>query len=159
MYNCFYMRDICQNARNFQATARGRSLHPNSGIPNYIFGYDYNTGRASTSRASQRGAHTCPGSWKNNHVCPEPTQKEVMRNDGQWFSNALEPGTTINGIVNLRNANNQITSYSGMRYTCDEFPPKTWVEGGDFTDRSQPAQTRCAAFRCGPGIKAEQNCA
>jgi hypothetical protein len=158
MYNCYYMRDICQNARNFQATNRGRNLHPGSGVPNYIFGYDFNTGKSYSTRASQRGAHTCPSSWKNNNICPVGNQYEVWRNDGRWFSNALEPGTTINGIVNERDSNNQITRYSRMRYTCDEFPPKTWVEGGDSTDGTQKAQTRCAAFRCGAGTKAEQNC-
>lgn len=156
------MTAICQNARNFQATARGRNLHPNSQLPNYVYGYDYNTGRSYSSRASQRGAHTCPGTWKDTHNCPETNplqpQPPVWRNDRQWSTTALEPGTNINGIANERDGNGQITEYSHLRYTCDEFPPKTWVEGGDDVDRSHPAQTRCAAFRCGAGWKAEQNC-
>jgi hypothetical protein len=38
-----------------------------------------------------------------------------------------------------------------MIYSCDEFPPATWIEGG------QGANTRCAAFRCAATrYKAEQ---
>ncbi|KAK3938523.1 hypothetical protein QBC46DRAFT_389868, partial [Diplogelasinospora grovesii] len=47
--------------------------------------------------------------------------------------------------------------YSKIRYTCDEFPPASWVEGGDGEDSDQPAQTRCAAMRCQAGVKAEQD--
>jgi hypothetical protein len=81
-----------------------------------------------------------------------------MRQDGAWFSNALEPNTAINGIINLRDANNQVVEYSKLRYTCDEFPPATWVEGGDNTDGNTPAQTRCAGMRCGTATKSEQDC-
>lgn len=80
-----------------------------------------------------------------------------MRQDGAWFSTALEPNTDMNGIINLRNAQNQVTELSKVRHTCDEFPPATWVEGGDNTDGSTPAQTRCAGMRCGAGVGAEQN--
>ncbi len=38
---------------------------------------------------------------------------------------ALEPGTAENMIEHERNAQNQITRYSQMRYSCDEFPLAT----------------------------------
>ncbi|KAI0911199.1 glycoside hydrolase family 55 protein [Ustulina deusta] len=48
---------------------------------------------------------------------------------------------------------------SNIQYSCDEFPPATWVEGGNNIDESDPSETRCAPIRCGNarGVKAEQN--
>lgn len=80
-----------------------------------------------------------------------------MRQDGQWFSNLLEPGTTINQVINQRLPNGNVIN-SGVRYTCDEFPPATWVEGGNGENNDSPGVTRCAGFRCMPGYKSEQNC-
>ena len=154
------MKDICKNGYNWYQTNRGKLPHPTSGLPNYIFGYDFNTG--TTSRRTQRGKHSCPTSgrlrWKDNHPCPESDQRTVMRQDGPWFSTALEPNTQINGIINLRDANGQVTEYSKLRYTCDEFPPATWVEGGDNTEGNSPSETRCAGMRCGTATKGEQDC-
>ncbi|KAH8812142.1 pectate lyase superfamily protein-domain-containing protein [Xylogone sp. PMI_703] len=161
IYNCYYMKDICKNSANFYRTVRGGITHPTSGLPTYIFGYDFNTGKSRSSRQSMRRSHSCPTSgslaWKNQHPCPEVDQRTVMRHNGPWYTTALEDGTTINGIKNLRGPNNQIVEYSKVRYSCDEFPPATWVEGGDNIDGSDPAETRCAAIRCGTGVKAEQD--
>ncbi len=160
VYNCYYMRDICKNAYNFLNTERGKALHPQSELSNDVFGYDLNTkkGMRPPSRRVQRGQHSCPSNWKNSHTCPEFDQRDVMRHDGQWFSNALEPNTNRNAIINYRNPITGQVIYSKIRYTCDEFPPATWVEGGDGENSDQPAQTRCAAMRCGAGAKAEQDC-
>jgi len=81
----------------------------------------------------------------------------VFREDGPWWTTALEPNTPINALANGVDANGNILE-AGIRYTCDEFPPKTFVEGGDGEGRVQPAQTRCAALRCLPQHKGEQNC-
>ncbi|KAI0814551.1 glycoside hydrolase family 55 protein [Xylaria sp. FL0064] len=82
---------------------------------------------------------------------------DVMRHDGPWFTTSLETGTTINQLKNRRDANNMVAEYSKVRYSCDEFPPATWVEGGDNVDRLNPAETRCAGLHCGEGVKAEQD--
>ncbi|KAH9219718.1 pectate lyase superfamily protein-domain-containing protein [Leptodontidium sp. 2 PMI_412] len=156
VYNCFYMRDICKNADNYFRTGRGQ-IHPESGLPSYVFGYDFNTGKNSHFRSTQRRDQSCPGNWKDVHVCPEPDQRVVMRNDGPWHHNDLEPGTTKNEIRHLRGPNNQIMAQSNLIFTCDEFPAATWVQGGNGEDGTTPSQTRCAAFRCAKGYKAEQN--
>ena len=62
-----------------------------------------------------------------------------MRHDGPWFTTALEPGTDQN-LVNHRGANGIVDEESKVRYSCDEFPPATWVEGGDNIDGSGAAQ-------------------
>lgn len=130
VYNCYYMREICRNAELFALTARGQNLHPQSGMSNTVYTYDLNTGKSPggqpTSRQEYRRSASCPSSWAATHPCPEPGTRPPMRHDGEWFTSALEPGTTINELLNERNANGIITKYSDIRYTCDEFPPATW---------------------------------
>ena len=134
----------------------GSSSTRRTRLPNSIFGYDFNTGKRARFRSYQRRSQSCPGSWKNIHPCPETSQRDVMRNDGVWWHKDLEPGTSINQIRNHRVG--AITTLSKMRYTCDEFPPATWVEGGgDRSDPNVASQTRCAAMSCARGCKAEQN--
>ncbi|KAK4102737.1 glycoside hydrolase family 55 protein [Parathielavia hyrcaniae] len=168
-YNCHYMTSICDNAHIFMQSDRGLHLHgdghaeldtPYQGAP--TFGYDFNTGKLG-SRRSDRGDHSCPGTWKNNHVCPETNQKPVWREIGEWMYTEIEPSGQdheFNVLRHLR-AVNQIAQRSKIRYSCDEFPPATWVEGGDGLSGSTPANTRCAGFRCtgykGENVKAEQN--
>ncbi|RDA91604.1 hypothetical protein CP533_4653 [Ophiocordyceps camponoti-saundersi (nom. inval.)] len=91
-----------------------------------------------------------------------------MRHDGPWLHKSLEPGTTINQIQNLRDPLGRIIEHSRVRYSCDEFPPATWVEGGNGfgvpgnSENGGPSYTRCAAIQCARGdngvkVKAEQN--
>lgn len=118
------------------------------------FGYDFNSDpKKSGSRAPARGRHVCPQNWKKTHTCPEPDQKPVWRNDGEWLHTSTESGSMV---LSHRRTAGQVVELSKLQYTCDEFPPKTWVEGGDGIDRTTPAETRCAGFRCGSG-KSEQN--
>lgn len=74
----------------------------------------------------------------------------------QWWTSKTESGS--NTLMHLR-AGQNIVGRSNIMYTCDEFPPATWVEGGDGVGRTTPAQTRCAAARYSgtKGVKAEQN--
>lgn len=131
IYNCYYMREICKNAENFAATTRGQDLHPASGLGNNIYGYDLDTGDGLTgnpnSRQQSRRSASCPDSWIGTHTCPEPDQRKPMRHDGEWFTTLLEPGTTTNNLMNVRDPiTNNVLVYSNIRYTCDEFPPATW---------------------------------
>ncbi|KAH6649971.1 pectate lyase superfamily protein-domain-containing protein [Chaetomium tenue] len=169
-YNCHYMTNICQNVNNFKATTRGRDLHPGTAIPAGMYTYDFDSGEADDddpeTRQFYRRQASCPKTWKNSHTCPEPVgQQTLWRHDGPWSSTALEPGTKNNTLKHERNAQGQITRYSQLRYSCDEFPPATWVEGGNGWDRTTPASTFCAGLSCkaagsntaGVAVKAEQN--
>jgi len=157
VYNCYYMRDICKNVDNFEQTARGKHLHPTSGLPNDIFGYDFFTGKNKQTHQSLRREQSCPTKprgwgWARFHTCPEDNQRTVMRHDGPWWTTLLDPQGAHNEILR-----NPLVGRSKMRYSCDEFPPATWVEGGDGVDGTTPAQTRCAAISCEKGGKSEQN--
>ncbi|OIW23390.1 pectin lyase-like protein [Coniochaeta ligniaria NRRL 30616] len=155
VYNCYYMKAICENAEQYFGTSRGKHPHPISGLSAEIFGYDFNTGKQS--RQNSRRQHSCPGTWKKGHSCPEQLPETVMRHDGPWWTTALEAFTSVNQLANKRDVNGNIIEYSKVRYTCDEFPPASWVEGGDNTDGLSPSNTRCAGMRCGTGVKAEQD--
>lgn len=125
------MREICKNAQNFAATTRGQNLHPGSKLANDVYGYDLDTGDSGTgnpnSRQENRRSASCPLSWSRTHTCPETDQRKPMRHDGEWFTHLLEPGTTVNNLMNFRDPiTGNVLRYSNIRYTCDEFPPATW---------------------------------
>lgn len=155
-YNCFYMNNICANANSFAALPRGTILHPGSSVPNNKYGFDF-----SEVRKDRRRSKMCPTNWKNRpaNTCPATGSANPFRSSRLWFTSALEPGTTVNQIANRRSqVTNQVTTNSGIRYTCDEFPPASWVEGGAGATLASPGTTRCAAARCTAGINAEQDC-
>ena len=168
-YNCEYMKDICKNAVNFYTFGRaGRAngfVHPASGIDQLgtVFGYDFHTGKQPSWRSYQRRENSCPShstpAWKDYHTCPEPNQRTVMRSDRSWPYTELEPNSAVSNQIRNYVDTAGILRESKMRYTCDEFPPATWIEGGGnrFGDDDDKAQTRCAAMKCSSGIKAEQD--
>ncbi|KAH6983653.1 pectate lyase superfamily protein-domain-containing protein [Ilyonectria sp. MPI-CAGE-AT-0026] len=168
-YNCYYMKDICKNAENWFAGPRG----PGAAQVYTSFSFDLNGG--DNGRSDDRRTQSCPGSWKNSHTCPETDQNIVMRHDGPWPFTELDPTAGQGGagsylIKHVRDGQGNILRRSDVQYTCDEFPPATWVEGGIGVTLDPPAthgfasgrgETRCAAMRCGnsgvTGVKAEQN--
>ncbi|KAK1638756.1 pectate lyase superfamily protein-domain-containing protein [Colletotrichum phormii] len=126
-YNCHYMNNICDNVNIFLNSSRGQNLHPGTTIPANQFTYDFDTGDESWTHQSGRREKSCPSNWGINRGCPEKK--------GQKPPSAMT-------------ANGNIIKRSGMRYTCDEFPPATWVEGGSGWANNQPANTRCAGHAC-----------
>ncbi|KAI0191651.1 glycoside hydrolase family 55 protein [Astrocystis sublimbata] len=159
VYNCFYMTAICRNMANFAHTSRGLNPHAHSCVPRNRYGYDFNTG-ACTSRQGRRRSQSCPSSWKRTHTCPEFDQAPIFRHDGEWWTTDTK-GPSANGEVNNYILDEPINARrrSNIAYSCDEFPPATWIEGGNNIDASEPSETRCAPIRCGTavGVKAEQN--
>ncbi|KAJ6781688.1 hypothetical protein PWT90_10859 [Aphanocladium album] len=158
-YNCYYMKEICKNAENFLASPRGSAYRNGN-----AFGYDFNTGRKG--RSSKRRKQACPTGnkgWITYHPCPEADQQLPMRNDGQWPYSGLDPfATDKKTIKHVRDLKGKILLHSYMKYSCDEFPPATWVEGGNGSSvagnsNGGDSHTRCAAIRCAKGINAEQN--
>lgn len=65
--------------------------------------------------------------WKNTHPCPESdgSQSCLWKTQGQWYTEQIENGTTVNALKNLAGPLGH-TIYSDIRYSCDEFPPVTW---------------------------------
>jgi len=80
-------------------------------------------------------------------------QPSVYRDDMlPWYTTALEPGLPANAgrvLRHRRSASGQIAELSGVKYTCDEFPPATFIQGGGgLGPTAYDAETRCAGFRC-----------
>lgn len=164
VYNCYHMKEICTNYKEFVRRGRGSNMHPDSDVPNDRFGFDFRTGKGSRFRDHQRRRAVCPTGklgWKSKHTCPEFDQRNPMRMAGEWPTTALRPASTreyeIADVVNPSGG----VDRSWIAWSCDEFPPATWVEGGAGEDKATPGTTRCAAIRCGGkgfGVKAEQDC-
>jgi len=164
-YNCHYMPSICQNADLYKQSTQGKARRwPGS------FGYDLNADRGG--KQGRRGA-MCPDNWNRaagGHVCPEPNQPKPMRADKRWPETDVDP-THVKRykIKDHIDANGNVLK-SGMYYSCDEFPPAKWVEGGvglvpapnppPPEGAGQAGFTRCApAALCAPdiGTKSEQD--
>lgn len=156
-YNCFYLKSICKNAEAFLATPRNQTvLEAATGQP--VFGFDTNTGGSSIWRDDQRRSQSCPSNWKLRHPCPEFDQEMPMKHNGQWFTTALDPDADpFNHISNRYDPLGNVLELSNIRYTCEEFPAASWVEGGSGPTRLTPSSTRCAPMSCGSGTKSEQN--
>lgn len=154
-YNCYYMREICKNAEAFFASGRGNYS------PGTFFGYDFNTGKKG--RSKKRREKACPSKWIDYHECPEKDQRNPMRNDGEWPYSALDSTATDKKTIQHKRVLGKVVGHSKMKYSCDEFPPATWVEGGNgsMVAGNYPyggdSFTRCAAIRCAKGVNAEQN--
>lgn len=152
------MEAICQNA-NFWLTGTG------NGRTDFAFDY-HNTDMGPGQREGRKGVRrdeSCPGNWINNGRCPEvagvpagnlaqPLSYRWLiatQTGGFWPFTALEPGSN-NRLLHDTDPTTGAVLPSRLKYTCDEFPPATFVQGG------QGAHTRCAAFFCGGGVSAEQ---
>ena len=124
IYNCAKMPAICKNV----ARRNGLDLNANgnpTGVTggNIVLNFDTDYGRHK-----QRNAEMCPNSWKNSHPCPEVGQPNTVPQGSSYGNsypavrfnpnNNVKPGSTgYNRIANLAG------SYSGMIWTCDEWPP------------------------------------
>lgn len=164
-YNCFYMTAICQNANNYLNSAHGSSRTPRK-----AFAYDFTNARASNRRRRVCPTGTASG-WATFHTCPELAgpgnlaQPPVYRSDGlPWFTTALEPNVPAKSgkvLKHKRFSTGRLQEYSGVKYTCDEFPPATFIQGGAGQGAgAYAAETRCAGFRCPKnmdGKDSEQN--
>ncbi|KLU87180.1 hypothetical protein, variant [Magnaporthiopsis poae ATCC 64411] len=149
-----------QNADNWFDTQRGKDHKRKYGMR---FAFDLSTeGRRSRKRL--RRDKSCRN-FVNSAVCPHPNSAIVMRQDGPWRFKDLEPGTRINEIK-ADTSPNGARLPSWLRYTCDEFPPATFIQGGHGIANLayDKSETRCAAQRCassrqtgGTVIKAEQD--
>lgn len=129
-YNCFYLRAICQNARQYIISAINTKRRWRT-----AFAYDFNTRRGNGgSGVVGRRPSICDG-WDVLTSCPERAepgnlaQPPVMRNHdvnglatsppGLWPETQLEFGTREIRGFNDANGNYQ---RSRLTYSCDEFP-------------------------------------
>jgi chitinase len=135
------MPAICRNIQNWRSDPQLSGWHVNS-LWDHWFTFDLGASRNSRDRGNARRQRQCPSSWKKRSDgsprCPEVGQPPVV--PPLWDSNGF-PVTQIvpqqsGAPVNLKIADGRDQQYvgqvqdSGRVYSCDEFPPASWIEGG-----------------------------
>lgn len=125
VYDCAKLPAICQNVnrRNPLEILGGGRLGKLLGNDYIELNYDTDKGRHD---ARNRGV--CPGSWKNRHPCPETNQPNTVPAGSSYGSGSYPAARYIqNGLVQGSAGFNKIADatgqYSGMIWTCDEWPP------------------------------------
>ena len=148
-YNCHKLPAICHNVQNWhndpaksqwpRRQAGWFTVDFGAGVKQHWPGYRSNPTRANIRRDLQ-----CPKSWKGTVLaprCPETNQEAVVP---AWVDATGAPITAIVPqdltkpaelayleIMYKHTGNNALTRRrSGRVYSCDEFPPASWVEGG-----------------------------
>ncbi|KAF2272063.1 uncharacterized protein EI97DRAFT_504490 [Westerdykella ornata] len=148
-YNCALLPSICQNVQNWinqdpvnRALPRTFHVDPNS------------------QRLDRRRANSCPSDWSDNHDCPEILQDPIrawvrtprlLKDTWAFPSTQLLPrpansgsGSGVPGAgFKYEIAAANLVDSAGLAYTCDEFPPASWIEGGSDLNGNS-ATTICA---------------
>ncbi|RDA83937.1 hypothetical protein CP532_3642 [Ophiocordyceps camponoti-leonardi (nom. inval.)] len=134
-YNCYWMPAICRNARNWMANKTKSEW--GSREASDVFSYDF----SATERSYyQRRWDSCPYTWSKwpdaFSICPQTDQPRIM--PGPWMHQDLEiskrkVAMEIQSSANATYAANLAHNpgRSGRQYACDEFPPASWIEGGN----------------------------
>jgi chitinase len=133
------MPSICQNAANWHADVT-KSRWPLRW--DGWFTYDVGTGGRITGRGQVRREQQCPSTWKGTIAmprCPETNQPQVV--PPLFDANGLPvtalapqpPGATEVDLMIADGRDDPLVGSlqpSGRRYSCDEFPPASWIEAG-----------------------------
>lgn len=151
-YNCHKLPAICQNVRNWEADS-SKSQWNNRRVGWFTLDIGSSSkqrwpgfpGNKTPTIANIRRHEQYPGDWKGMVIspkCPQPNQPDVVP---AWVDGS---GNGIRAIVpqdlsdltksayleimyKQSDPQNPLTRRrSGRVYSCDEFPPASWVEGG-----------------------------
>ncbi|PKY05941.1 hypothetical protein P168DRAFT_326241 [Aspergillus campestris IBT 28561] len=150
VYNCHKVPALCANARTRLNGETKTTRHYDADISN--------------GRHDARRDQACPNRWIESHQCPEPNQPEdfwyyitKLKKFGQrkieMMQDKQPDGTETQDPVQFGQAKitydpdgtiKKTWSMIGARFTCDEWPAASWIEGG------QGANTYCSPTRlCG----------
>ena len=167
------MPAICQNVRNWYGNPAVSSWYTTGarGIWRGWFSFDLGASGSDNrlDRGQARRDQMCPRTWKGTVAtprCPEPNQPYVVpplwNLAGQGVT-AIKPQPLTDPEVFLTIEDGRDLQWagalqpSGRRYTCDEFPPASWIEGGvGIAPWGHAGTTYCApaSARCGNNFNA-----
>jgi chitinase len=157
------MPAICQNVANWRANAALSGWHVGSNWDHW-FTYDLGASGKTLDRGEARREFQCPRNWKvqpnGSPTCPMAGQPQVV--PPLWDANGLPVTQIIPQVgtqVHLKIADGRDQQFvgqtqdSGRMYSCDEFPPASWIEGGHGiagTPTARQGTTYCAplAIEC-----------
>lgn len=106
--------------------------------------FTFDMRHGETGRSARRRAGQCPyPAWKGTRQaprCPEPNQPDITP---PWYDALgipqkalLPPSPSPDDPFDMviangrRNPASGVIGFSGRQYSCDEFPPASWIEGG-----------------------------
>ncbi|KAM3066305.1 hypothetical protein ACMFMG_003184 [Clarireedia jacksonii] len=135
-YNCEIMPAICKNVQDW-LTANNEVLPKTFHIQT----------QNERNTATRRG-ESCPDTWSVTHTCPELIgQPQTIYGYGRYINGnpaysmyQFTPTLLETSLVSVPpvfspfNKEIQGTAAgdsSGLAFTCDEFPPASWIEGGN----------------------------
>jgi chitinase len=134
------MPAICQNVANWRTNAALSGWHVGSNWDHW-FTYDLGASKSTLDRGDARRELQCPRNWKvqpnGRPTCPMAGQPQVV--PPLWDANGLPVTQIIPQVgtqVYLKIADGRDQQFvgqtqdSGRMYSCDEFPPASWIEGG-----------------------------
>ncbi|KAF2720853.1 glycoside hydrolase family 18 protein [Polychaeton citri CBS 116435] len=142
------MPAICRNAQKWMdTTARGKAFDKDllrvANLPrvDWVFGSD---GDGDPYNGKRNRAMCPPVKWHATHTCPEQDQPAVM--PGPWWTKDLYQGAlgVVHEIQGNVDAAGDVIERSGLYYACEEFPPASFIEGGNGLDAQTPGLTYCA---------------
>ena len=134
VYNCAKLPAICQNVnrRNPLQNRGGGRLGELQGNAFIELNFDTND-----KRHDARNRGVCPGTWKNTHSCPE-----TVAGSGISQPNTVPAGSSygfgsypaarfiqqnlVQGNPGFNKIADAAGGYSGMIWTCDEWPPASY---------------------------------
>lgn len=123
IYNCAKLPAICQNvAKSYPLDNSGGPGRWGKLLGNDHISLTFDLDSAAKDR--RRKAAGCDDDWKKGHICPETDQprtvpKGASYGDGSYVARKFNPAPDDYTIAD---ANGQ---YSGLIWTCEEFPPAT----------------------------------
>ncbi|KFA82003.1 hypothetical protein S40288_07998 [Stachybotrys chartarum IBT 40288] len=169
VYNCAKMPAICQNVHvtyPLNTINQGTGLNGHGtlqGQSHLLLHFDRG-GNAATRRGI-----ACSGNFAAGHLgnpCPSLNQPHTvpfgaMLGRGSYPAARFNPTNIAPGNPGYNTIANAAGQYSGMMWTCDEFPPASTVEGGSGARTiCAPQNGRCDSNNYnGPlgGVNSEQN--
>ncbi|PVI00005.1 glycoside hydrolase family 18 protein [Periconia macrospinosa] len=137
------MPAICQNVQNWHSSPLISGWHTSSNNQyRGYFTYDLGSSEGTLDRGQDRRNLMCPDTWKGTILqpkCPHNNQPRVVpplydMNGVGVTALIPQTGTELLQII-ADGKDNPIPGVgqlqpSGRMYTCDEFPPASWIEGG-----------------------------
>ncbi|GES61328.1 hypothetical protein ATEIFO6365_0006078700 [Aspergillus terreus] len=122
IYNCYNLPSICANVQDY--------LNDNNIVMGNGLDFHYDSFSKSTKKRRNQSCRTNER-WTSDLPFPcgsDPAQPSVM--PGNLPARVGPLTTWQNPEFRMEIPNLFGTGPSGMRYTCDEFPAASWIEGG-----------------------------
>ncbi|KAF7558106.1 hypothetical protein G7Z17_g84 [Cylindrodendrum hubeiense] len=139
VYNCAKVPALCENVhQQYPLNTYTHTPQPGQSVTGHstLQGRTHLLLHFDTGAKSQiqRGV-ACNTGWKKRHVCPETNQPHTVPEgavlgDGSFPAARWNPNGLKFGDSGYNRIADRLGQFSGMMWTCDEFPFASSIEGG-----------------------------